>query len=231
MLCASFDLFLLPPARSHIHETECALLVTEQKLFPSFYAPSVLFDQGAMQKERKKMSTGQGRGRQEVRRKPGLEMQTLILGVAWIIPLFGAQRTLGRLRSESRNEIRSRKPKENKRVTSWLFFPGDFKSYNTAWRRDARKWPESARSGSWRKVGTFQGFYIVQTSSSGLKRRQKLQATLGNNKDCCISQSTFCSVFLRKLNPFQAGIGYWGANDCQKKDPHCWVLSVWQVTK
>lgn len=155
----------------------------------------------------------------------------MLLGTEWIIPLFGAQRALGRLRSESRNEIRSRKQKENKRVTSGLFFPGDFKSYNTAWRTDARKWPKAAQSGSRRKVGTFQSFHIVQTSSSGLKRRQALQATLGNNKDCSINQSPFCSVFLRKLNPFQAGTGYWVANDCQKRNPHYWVLSVWQIMK
>lgn len=72
------------------------------------------------------MSTGQGRRGRGVRRKPRLEIQTLILGIKWIIPLSRAQRTLGRLRSESRNEIRSRKQKKNKRVTSGLFFPGDF---------------------------------------------------------------------------------------------------------
>lgn len=35
-----------------MHEIECALLGTKQILFPSFCAPSVLFDQGAMHKEK-----------------------------------------------------------------------------------------------------------------------------------------------------------------------------------
>lgn len=62
----------------------------------------------------------------------------MILSIKWIILLSKAQRTLGRLRSESRNEVRSRKQKKE-RVTGGLFFPGDLKSYNRAWRRDARK--------------------------------------------------------------------------------------------
>lgn len=63
----------------------------------------------------------------------------MILSIKWIILLSKAQRTLGRLRSESRNEVRSRKQKKKERVTCGLFFPGDLKSYNRAWRRDARK--------------------------------------------------------------------------------------------
>lgn len=90
-------------------------------------------------RKRRKVSTGQGQRGQGVRKKPRLETQTLILGIKWIIPLSRAQRMLGRLRPESRNEIRSRKQKKNKRVTSGLFFPGDFKKLQYSLKERGQK--------------------------------------------------------------------------------------------
>lgn len=114
---------------------------------------------------------------------------------------------LERLRSESRNKIRSRMQKKNERVTSRLFLPGDLKSYSRAWRSNARKLncPRLPMPGLGERWEHFRALTLSTPVHLGHKgdrnSRQHWAIILFYPSELllfCISQ---------ELNPFQEGNG------------------------
>lgn len=134
-----------------------------------------------------------------------------MLSIKWIIPLSRAQRTLGRLRFESRYEIKSRMQNKNEKVSSRLFLQGVLKNYNRAWRSDARKLdcPRLPALGLRERWGHFRAFAFSTPAHLGHKEDRNSRQHWAIIKIVPLIREflLFCSLFLRDLNTFQAGNG------------------------
>lgn len=135
----------------------------------------------------------------------------MMLSTNGIIPLSRAQRTLGRLRFESRDEVKCRMQNKNERVTSRLFLPGVLKSYNRAWRSDARKLdcPRLPALRLGERWGHFRAFAFSTPAHLGHKGDRNSRQRWAIIKIVPLIREflLFCSLFLRDLNTFQAGNG------------------------
>lgn len=102
----------------------------------------------------------------------------MTISLKWILPLSRAQRALGQLSTEYRNETRHGKQRQKKRGARGFFSLGIWK---------AAVEPRGERPGAWAagprpqgKPETFPGLCVVQTRPSRQHRNQTFRTTRGH---------------------------------------------------